>query len=423
MTEEITIWNGAVTHRPAAIQECGTVEDVRTAIRHARTHGLPLSVLGGGHDWAGRAIRPDGLVIDLRRMRSVTVDGGVAVIGGGATAADVITATSRDGLVAATGTVGAVGMAGLTLGGGYGPLNGVAGLALDNLLGAEVVLADGTVVVTDEDHEPDLFWALRGGGGNFGVVTAMRIRLHPFATVHAGAVLFPWAQAHDVLTGYADLASGAPDELTTQAGAISAPDGTPMFFVKPTWAADPEDGASWVKLIEGLGTPARSQVAPVPYIEPLRQGDQMFASDGRRYAVRTRTLDALTAPAMAALVTAGETRTSPLSAISMHHFHGAAGRVPVPATAFGLRQDHFMVEILASWRSDDTGKTHRRWADATDELLRPHALPGGYPNLLAAEAHDQISEAYGPNTSRLRAVKAAFDPYSLFTAIPLPPTP
>jgi FAD/FMN-containing dehydrogenase len=175
------IWNGAVEHQPAIFAVCETTADVQAAMRSARDHGFPLSVRGGGHDWAGRSLRDNGLVIDLSRMRrvDVDVDASVATIQGGATALDVISAAPH-GLVAATGNCGTVGMVGLTLGGGYGPLTGRYGLALDNLLGAEVVLADGRLVRCDDHENSDLFWALRGGGGNFGVVTSMRVRLTRF---------------------------------------------------------------------------------------------------------------------------------------------------------------------------------------------------------------------------------------------------
>jgi FAD/FMN-containing dehydrogenase len=179
VSEPLSLWNGAVKHSPAITVPCRSPQDTRRALQRARDEDLPVSVLGGGHDWAGRAVRPGGLVIDLRPMRDVNVHDGVAHVAGGATAADLVAAAARADYAAATGTVGAVGMAGLALGGGYGPLCGVAGLALDTLLGAEVVLADGSIVTTDPEHEPELFWALRGGGGNFGVVTSMRFRLQP----------------------------------------------------------------------------------------------------------------------------------------------------------------------------------------------------------------------------------------------------
>ncbi|HEY8015429.1 MAG TPA: FAD-binding oxidoreductase, partial [Dongiaceae bacterium] len=207
------IWNGAVDHRPALFAFCETAEDVQSALQIARVHGLPLSVRGGGHDWAGRALRPDGLVLDLSGMRRVTIDAEarVATVEGGATAGDVIAAAAPHGLAAVTGSAGAVGMAGLTLGGGYGPLSARYGLALDNLLSVELVLADGRLVTADAATNPELFWALRGGGGNFGVVTAMRIRLHPLRELLGGLILFSWHEADAVLQGYAALAASAPD--------------------------------------------------------------------------------------------------------------------------------------------------------------------------------------------------------------------
>src|SRR5260221_139508 len=271
------VWNGAVDHRPALVAFCETPQDVQAAVHVARVHGIALSVRGGGHDWAGRAVRHDGLVIDLSAVRRVEVDPRAqsAAVAGGATAADLIAAAAPFGLVAVTGSVGAVGMAGLTLGGGYGPLIARHGLALDNLLGAELVLADGRCVTADTHEHPDLFWALRGGGGNFGVVTAMRLRLHALGPLLAGLILFPWGQA----------------------------------------------------------------------------------------------------------------ATSPFAAIALHHFRGAATRVPAGDTAFGMRREHMLVEIVAAWEPDDDGTAHRRWALELSRALAPHALPGGYANMLGPAAH------------------------------------
>jgi FAD/FMN-containing dehydrogenase len=418
MQPTLELWNGAVSHRPAAVASCRSAAEIADAIRQARDGRLPLSVLGGGHDWAGRAVRPGGLVIDLRPMRDVDVRHEAAVVGGGATAGDVVAAAAPSGQTAATGTVGSVGMTGMTLGGGYGPLGGIAGLSLDSLLGAEIVLADGTIVDTDDD--PELHWALRGGGGNFGVVASMRLRLHPFGTVLAGSVAFPLAAAHSVLTRYAALAAEAPDELTMHTGVLSAPDGTPVLFVNATWCGpDDEAGRRWVARIEALGTPVISMVERVPYGEQLRRADALFAADGRHYAIRTRTLGSLGAGSIDALVAAGEGRTSPLSAISIHHFHGAATRVGVTDTAFGLRDEHFMVELIASWPQGD-GAAHRGWADDAAKALRPHALPGGYPNLLGPGDDDQIDAAYGPNADRLARAKTTYDPDGVFCATPLP---
>jgi FAD/FMN-containing dehydrogenase len=421
--EDLKLWNAAVSTRPVAVRRCEDTAQAVAAVRAARSAGLPLSVLGGGHDWAGRAVRERGLVVDLGGTRQVTVDGDVASVGGGATALDLLTAAGAAGWSAATGTVGAVGMAGLTLGGGYGPLSGIAGLAADNLLEAEVVFADGTVGTAREAGDSDLLWALRGGGGNFGVVTSMRIRLHRHPLVYTGMLAFPLAHALDVLPGLAELIASAPDELTVQVVVISSPAGGPVLAARPTWSGPEDEGAQWFKRIEALGKPVMSVAGSVEFAAPLRQGDEMFARDGRHYATRTCNLAALTPEAIAAIVTVGTDRTSPFSAISLHHFHGAATRVPLESSAFGIRREHFMAEIIASWRpSAETHETaHTQWADTAAERLAPHALPGGYPNLLAPGHTEQAAHAYGPNAARLLALKDVYDPDHVFSATPLPP--
>ncbi|WP_231120818.1 FAD-binding oxidoreductase, partial [Mycobacterium colombiense] len=227
----------------------------------ARDRGMRLSVLGGGHDWAGRAVCDGGLVIDMSGMRSVTVDSEarVATVGGGVIAADLIDAVAPYGLVAATGNCGGVGMTGLTLGGGYGPLNGRFGLALDNLLGAEVVLADGRIVTADAIQEAELFWALRGGGGNFGVVTSIRVRLHPLDRLFGGMIMFPWSQAATVWRGLGELLSTAPDELTVNSGLLVGPDGSPVAYFAPAWSGDLGSGEATVTALAKLGTPLSTE--------------------------------------------------------------------------------------------------------------------------------------------------------------------
>ncbi|MCW2863414.1 MAG: hypothetical protein JWP48_5122 [Actinoallomurus sp.] len=417
------LWNGAVTSRPAFVVRARTQDDVQAALDTARRHDLPLSVRAGGHDWAGRSLRHNGLVIDLTGMRQVTVDAEtrVAAVGGGATATDVIAVSAPHGLSAVTGTVGSVGMAGLTLGGGYGPLSGRFGLAVDNLLSADLVLADGRSITVDEDHEPELFWAIRGGGGNFGVLTSMRVRLHAVDRLLAGLIVYPWAQAAKVLDQLSQILIAAPDELTVQTVILTGPGGAPALFVVPAWSGDPAAGEAHVEELQRLGTPALTQVGPMTYGDLLHLNDAQGEVTGRHYAARTRTVSRLTADVVAAFVEAGDTVTTPLSGVPIHHFHGAAARVPVESTAFGIRQDHLMAEIVAVWEPGD-GTPHRTWADSVADALAPDALPGGYPNMLGPRDHAQIAGAYGPNAARLLAAKARFDPDGVFSATPLPPT-
>ena len=415
------LWNGAVTRRPAIVVQPTSHAEVQSVVRYARDRGMPIAVRGGGHDWAGRSLLDDGVVIDMSLMRRVVVDQGasLATLAGGATAADVVAAAEPFGLAAATGTVGEVGMVGLTLAGGYGPLNGVAGLAIDNMVGAELVLGDGCDLTVNAHTEPDLFWALRGGGGNFGVVTAMHVKLHPVASVIAGVILFPWHQAADVMRGYDALVPAMPDELTVQIGVISGPDGQPVVYLSPVWSGNPAEGPAWIDKLQNLSAPIVVQVADTPYSRLLHLLDP-YIEWGRHYEMRTRTLRRLSSRAIDVVVRAGETRTSGFSGIAIHHFHGAATRVPVTQTAFGIREQHFLVELLAAWNPREDGRAHRRWVQTIYEELEPHAGAGGYPNLIGPGQAAQADAAYGPNADRLLALKRRWDPDNVFSATPLP---
>ncbi|MBU2670648.1 FAD-binding oxidoreductase [Actinoplanes bogorensis] len=410
------LWNGAVDHRPAAVVPCAGTADVQAGVKT----GQPLSVRGGGHGWTGAALADGGVTLDLSGMRDVTVDAeaGVADVGGGATSADVARAAHGHGFVVATGTAGAVGLAGLSLAGGYGPLSGRFGLAADNVLGAELVRADGTVINTEDD--PELLWALRGGGGNFGVVTSLRVRLHRVPSLLGGMILFPWAQATTVLTALGEQMPAAPDELTIQCGVFAGPDGNPAVFAAPTWCGDPDAGERALAGVAAAGDPLMVQVGPATQPQMMAGIDAMFPF-GRHVEIRPRNLPGLTPSAVAAIVAAGDAMTSPLSSISVHSLHGVPTRTPVDATAFGLREPHLMIENIAMWEpGDPAAGRHRRWARDLSEALRPEALPGGYVNLLADDETEQIAHAYGPNRDRLLAAKRRYDPDGVFRATPLP---
>jgi hypothetical protein len=417
------IWNRAIDHQPALFAVCETTKDVQAAVQAACSHGLPLSVRGGGHDWAGRALRHSGLVIDLSQMRRVEVDADarVATILGGVTAGDLINAAAPHGLVAVTGTIGAVGMAGLTLGGGYGPLTSRYGLALDNLLGAEVVLANGQLVTADASENAELFWALRGGGGNFGVVTSMRVRLHRPPGLLAGLILFPWSEAEQVLRGYAKAMVTAADELGVTVGVLSGPNGDPVLLLAPTWSGGPAEGERIIAELQSLGRPLLVMTCPMAYSDLLDMYDAHVVN-GCHYAVQTRWVSALTPEVISTLIAGASNRTSPFTTISLHHFHGAATKVPWHATAFGLRREHFLVEAIAAWEpcAQVDSTTHRQWAQNLSQALAPVALAGGYPNLLGPEERDRIALSYGDNIAKLRDVKRRWDPDCIFSATPLP---
>jgi FAD/FMN-containing dehydrogenase len=416
------VWNGAVDHHPALVAFCETVQDVQSALYVAVNHGLPISVRGGGYDWAGRSVRTGGLVIDLSPMKKVSVDahGKIATVQGGATAGDVIAAATPHGLAAVVGTMSKIGMAGLTLAGGYGPLSTRFGLALDNLLSAELVLADGRQLRASSSENPDLFWALRGGGGNFGVVTSMEIRLHPVQTVLTGKILFPWSDVQSVLNGYTEIMSSAPDELSITVGVGSAPDGSSAVFMAPFWSGDLTQGEQIVANLQGLGTPLLAAVRPTDYdkVFGLFEGS---APAGRYYMQQTRWLPTIIPEVITSLIDAVECKTSPFSLVAVQSFHGAPSRIPLHDTAFGLRRKHFMAGIIVAWTPDDSNPAkHQQWSRDVSQGLAPYALPGGYPNLLGPDERVQIDAAYGSNIGRLREVKRRFDPDNLFAATPLP---
>lgn len=427
----VTLFNGAVDIRPAVVVRCATTADVQAAVRAAGEHGVPVSVRGGGHDFWGRALRPGGLVIDLADMRGVRVDADrrVAAVEGGALSSDVVAAAERVGLTAVTGTAGAVGMVGITLGGGYGPLTGRFGLAADNLLGAEVVLADGSRVDTDAEHEPDLFWALRGGGGNFGVVTSARIRLHPVPTVVTGTIFYPISQAPRVLADLGEILQGGPDELTVDVGLLPSTDGTPAVYVAPTWSGNLDQGAAEngpVHALTRLGTPLLVDIGRTARSTGLAATDAMFPV-GRMGAFRSRNISGISASITDVLVQGAHAFTSPFSAILLHQFHGAAARIPLDSTAFGRREPHQMTELISLWEKGDDiaddrdgGARHLRWVEQLHAALEPFSLPGGYVNFLGPETPDQVAHSYGPNTERLLAIKSAVDPDSMFVGTPLP---
>ena len=354
-------------------------------------------------------------------MDQVRIEDKIATVAGGATAAKVIAAASANDLMAVTGWNGLPGMIGLTTVGGYGPLIASHGLALDSLAGAELVLADGQRLTVDHDKNPDLFWALQGGGGNFGVVTSMKVRLHPTRQVLGGMILFPWGEAETVLGRYAKAIGSASNNLSVAIGIISLPDGSPALFLAPAWTGEISEGEIAMEVLKGCGKPMHVQIASMSYQELVQSFDARVAND-RHYAVETRWIPALDPEAISVLLAGGASRTSPFSTIILQHFRGQATQFAPDSTAFGLRREHVLVEIIASWdpTAGDNGSVHECWARDLCRALAPMSLPGGYPNLLGPHAQDQTAQAYGNNIGRLQAVKRRFDPDGFFSATPLP---
>lgn len=411
------LWNGKVNKHPAAFVRCANAQDVIHAVRWARSHGLALSVLGGGYDFAGRALRDQGLVVDCSEMRAVTIDpvARTARVQGGATVGDLIHTAQKDGLASGTGNVEGVGLAGLTLGGGYGPLLGKFGLVSDNLLSAHVVLADGSLVTASASDHADLFWGLRGGGGNFGIVVSLEYRLSPLAKVLAGILLYPLDQAREVLRFYNEFITTAPDELTILSGFFQMPGGPPVLFLLPTYCGSLEEGERVLKPLRAFGKPMGDQIQPIPIVD-INPYEAFLVPKGRRYFFQTQTLETLRPETIDVLVEMAEHFSSSFSAITIHHFHGAASRVPVSETAFALRQDHQVVEIAAAWEtpSPEEDQRHMQWAQAGAQRLAPYALKGGYINLMGEEEQDRVPLAFGSNYERLLELKRTYDPDDVF---------
>jgi hypothetical protein len=411
------LWNGQVHTRPAAIARCANTQDVMHTVRWARSRGLELSVRGGGHDYAGRSLCAGGVVIDCSPMRQITIDlaARTARVASGATAGDLIDAARPYGLATPTGTISTVGLAGLTLGGGYGHLQGKYGLVADNLLAAEVVTADGNLVTASAAEHADLFWGLRGGGGNFGVVVSFVYRLHSLPQVVAGQLLYPLGQARAVLRAYSEFILTTPDDVTIQFGFIQLPDGLPALYLWPVYCGPPVEGERVLAPLRTFGKPLDDQIKPIAYAT-LITSVNAYVPMGRNYFIQTQSLDGLRAETMEALLEAVQLFSSPFSGISVHHFHGTASRVPASATAFALRRDHLMVEILAGWEpsSLESDQVHMRWARDTSRALAPYALPEGYINLLGVGDQERIPLAFGSNYERMRDLKRLYDPDDVF---------
>jgi hypothetical protein len=292
-------------------------------------------------------------------------------------------------------------MAGFSLGGGYGALIGRFGLALDNLLAAEIVLADGRIVAADHDNEAELFWAVRGGGGNFGVVTTMRHRLHHMPSVRSGMLLYPFSEAKAILERCAEIAASAPEDLTVQVGCVAGPDGSSAVLIVPNWCGLPKEGEARVAPFRKLGTLLAGAVETTSYGASLTLFDA-YIVNGQRALMETCWLPALDSGSIDVFIEAMETAVSPGCAVFTHEFRGAASRVPGEATAFGLRRDHVLVEILATFpeRSDKLEEhRHYQWARATLRAFDAVALPGRYPNLLAEGDADRAAKSYGRTPS------------------------
>ncbi|HET8785164.1 MAG TPA: FAD-binding oxidoreductase, partial [Candidatus Limnocylindrales bacterium] len=424
------LWNGAIDRRPACIARCAGVADVVAAVRFARDHDLEIAVRGGGHNVAGTAACDDGIVIDLSAMRAVRVDpaGRTAWVEGGALWSDVDRATQAHGLATTGGIVGHTGVGGLTLGGGLGFLMRKHGLVVDNLLAAVVVTAEGDVVLASADEHPDLFWALRGGGGNFGVVTSFRFSLHPLGpAVLAGPVFWAADDTADVLRFYRDFAADAPDELgsVVRLGTVPAlpviPGDLhqrPAIAVICCYAGAVEDGEGAVRPLRRFGRPLVDLVEPSSYAA-FQCGFDDTVLHGWHYYWKATNVANLSDSAIGVIADHAYAAGSSRSYAAMFHMGGAVTRVPGDATAYAAREVAHNIVIDAVWLPDEAEElavAETAWARRFLEALRPHCTGGVYVNFLDYDDDaSRVREAYGDQIyGRLADVKATYDPANAF---------
>jgi FAD/FMN-containing dehydrogenase len=413
--EARTIWNAMVDRRPSLVIRAADASDVSQSVSLAREHGAVLSVRGGGHQIAGYAVNDGGILLDLSQMRSVRVDPAArcAQVGPGATLGDFDRCAQSFGLATPTGVNSTTGIAGLTLGGGFGWITRRFGMTIDNLLSAEVVTADGQALRVSATETPDLFWAIRGGGGNFGVVTSFEYQLHPVGPdVLCGLIVHPLDAAPQLLRRYNEIANTASDELTVWAVLRRAP---PLPFIPVEWhgkevlgfaacyCGDVRDGETALAELRGLGQPIAAAVGPQPFAQWQTAFDPLLTPGARNYWPWSE----LCWPAFGKL-------PSPECEVFIAHLGGAMARVPVEATAYPQRQSHFVMNVHTRWReqADDAGCI--AWARELFDATAPYAAGSVYVNFMPDDEVGRVSAAYGPNIQRLAQIKHRYDPTNLF---------
>ncbi|MCW2952164.1 MAG: linked oxidase domain protein [Conexibacter sp.] len=424
--EARAIWNGAHDRRPTLIARCAGVADVTRAVEFARSEDLVVAVRGGGHSIPGFSTCDGGIVIDLSPMRGIRVDPETRTARAqpGLTWSEFDHETQAFGLAVTGGLVSSTGIAGFTLGGGIGWLMREHGLACDNLVSADVVTADGRLVHASADENAELFWGLRGGGGNFGIATSLEYRVHPVGpTVLAGAVFYPGERAAEILRFYREWTEAAPDELTTLVSLATAPPapflpeewhGRPVVVIPALYAGPLQDGERAVRALRELGDPVADLIGPMPYTAMQSLLDPLWAPGAHNY-FKAGWLRGLDDEAIETLVRYHRNVTSPTTEIHVHHMGGAVARVPADATAFGDRRAPFLLNITASTPTADGYGEAVAWAQELHGAISPALTGGAYVNFLSAEGPERVQAAYGADTyARLVALKDAFDPTNVF---------
>jgi len=409
------VWNAMIDKRPALIARCAGESDVMRSVQFAHDHNLAVAVRGGGHSVAGYSTCDGGLLIDLSNMKGLRVDAahGTAVAQPGLRLGEFDRATQEFGLATPLGIVANTGIAGLTLGGGLGWLNGKHGLACDNLLSAHVITADGRLLNASATEHEDLFWGLRGGGGNFGIVTSFEYRLHQVGPVIGGMTVYPLSEMKQVLSRYGELCQGCPDELTTAAFLVIGADGQPAVAITVCYCGPLDAGEDVVKPFRALGSPAANLVKPMSYVEMQASFDAGFPPQRLHYW-KAGFLRATSQEAIDVLVEYSTRMPSAMSGIGLQHLHGLASRVTPNETAFPHRFEFWDVPILSQWADPNESERNIGWARDAWAALQPFSEQGVYVNNLGVEGDDRVRSAYGENYERLVALKNAYDPTNFF---------
>lgn len=412
------VHNGLIDRRPALIVRCRTAADVAAAVRFARGGGHEISVRGGGHNVAGLAVADDAVMIDLAEMKAIQVDpdARTARAEGGVTWAELNAAAGEHGLVVTGGAISTTGIAGFTLGGGLGWLMPKFGLAADNVLAIELVTADGEVVEVTDESDPDLFWALRGGGGNFGVATTFTYRVHPLGMVTGGLIAHPIDAGPGLLRFYRDAVADASDDLEVFAGLVHAPDGSGLQLsaLVVCHTGDPDQAEADLAPLKAWGSPLMVDVGPMPYPAMNTILDEGYPAGALNYWMSSFTAG-LTDELIDLAVERFASTPSPMNAILFEHFHGAVTRVPVADTAVPHRQEGFNLLIPTTWLDPADTEKNKSWTRATHAAFSEHLVERRWLNYLGDDqGAGAVRGAYGPNWERLVQVKARVDPENVF---------
>jgi hypothetical protein len=409
------VWNGMIDKRPVVLVRCARADDVVAAIAFARAHDLMVAVRGGGHNIAGNGTCDGGLVIDLSKMNSIQIDaaGRRARVGGGVTMAPLDAATQQVGLATTGGIMPTTGIGGFTLGGGLGNLMRTCGLACDNVISADVVTADGRRLRATAEENADLFWALRGGGGNFGVVTSFEFQLYDVGPLLTARLAHPWSAAGEALRFLRDFLAEAPDELIAYQTLASNDNGEPELRIRAHWNGPAGEGESVLAPLRGFGRPLLDECGLMPYVDVQRLPEPAFPP-GRMNYWKANFVDQLGDDLIDVIIDSFESVPSPHSLIALEQMGGAVARVSQTATAFQSRSATYSLLILSGWDDPEQNDANVAWSREVWGRTQPLSSSDVYVNYLGSEGDQRVHDAYGVNHARLKDVKRTYDPENFF---------